>query len=63
MPNVQVPNRLPHRLHCRGTDYWIESGEQRIIPETSDQTGSKAVSQEFKYDIGVLACSMPISLQ
>ena len=61
MPNVQVPNSLPHRLHCRGTDCWIKSAEQRVIPETSDPAGSKAVAKEVKFDIGVLACSMPIA--
>src|SRR4030095_7937647 len=55
MPEFQVPNRLPHSLHRRGTNCRIEAPEQCLISEILDQTWSEAEPEKVKFDIRILA--------
>jgi hypothetical protein len=48
---VQVPYRLPHGLHRRGTHCRIKSAEQCLVAETSYQPRPKAIPEEIKFDI------------
>ena len=41
--------------HCR-----IKSAEQCVVPETSDQPRPKAIPEEIKFDIRVLAPALPV---
>ena len=50
---VQVQYRRPHGLQCRDADRGIEPAEQRVVPESSHQTGPKAVSEEIKLYIRI----------
>src|SRR5215469_2625804 len=60
MAQVQVPYRLPHGLRRRGTHCRIKSAEQCVVPETSYQPGPKAIPEEIKFDIRVLASAVPV---
>jgi hypothetical protein len=52
------PESLPACLHRRGTDCEVKSAEQLVISETSDQTRSKAVHEEVKFDVRVLVLTL-----
>src|SRR5215472_9947065 len=60
MAQVQVPYRLPHGLRRRGTYCRIKSAEQRVVPETSYQPRPKAIPEEIKFDVRVLASTVPV---
>src|SRR5215472_10385760 len=60
MAQVQVPYRLPHGLRRRGTYCRIKSAKQHVVPETSYQPRPKAIPEEIKFDVRVLASTVPV---
>ena len=60
MSEVQFPNRRPHGFQRRGTDRRIEPPEQCAVLGASNQTGPKAIPEEVKLNVRILAFAFPV---
>src|SRR5208282_3262319 len=58
---AQFPDRCPHGLHCRDADGRIEPAEQRVFSVIEDPTEPKAVAEEVKLDVRILASTPSVS--
>jgi hypothetical protein len=56
----QFPSRRPHGFQRRDTDRWVEPSEQRADLGASYQTGPKAIPEEVKLNVGILAFAFPV---
>src|SRR5262245_12667072 len=57
---AQFPNLRSHGLQCRGADGWGEVAEQHAVPRSLYQSGPKAISEEVKLDVRILASTLCI---
>ena len=52
---AQLPDLGPHGFQRRGADGWNEAAEHDVVPRASNQPRPKAVTEEVKLDIRILA--------
>src|SRR5262245_26887245 len=57
---TQLPNLRTHGLQRRGADGWSEAAEHCIVPRPSNQPRPKAVPEEVKLDVRILASTLSV---
>src|SRR5262245_43112546 len=57
---TQLPNLRTHGLQRRGADGWSEATEQYAVLRPSNQPSSKAVPEEVKLDVRILASTLSV---
>src|SRR5271166_739584 len=57
LPDVQVPNRLPHGLQRRWTDRWRKPAERSPVLWITDPPRPELVSEEVELDVRIRSSS------
>ena len=57
---AKLPDLRPHGLERGGADGGTKAAEQRVVPRVLNQPGPKAVSEEVKLDVRILAFALSV---